>query len=222
MQFEIPRHEALWSLVSPRLPDDDISHDRDHVLRVYVWALKLAPEAKVEPDLAGAAALVHDLVNLSKQDPDRARAGERSADASRAALEEAGYAAEEIDRIAEAVRTSNWSAGLDAAEPLGELLQDADRLDALGAIGVFRTFACAQRLVQEGRPLRFAADEDPFALQSREPDDTRYALDHFPVKLLRLADGMHFHSAHKEARRRHAAMMDLLQALRRELQSSRA
>jgi len=221
MHFELPRHQALWTRVSPRLPDDDISHDRDHVLRVYAWALELAPEAGADPDLAGAAALVHDLVNLSKNDPDRARAGERSADASREVLAEAGYNPEEIARIADAVRTSNWSAGLEASESLGVVLQDADRLDALGAIGVFRTFACAQRLVHEGRKLRFAADEDPLADQGREPDDTRYALDHFPVKLLRLADGMHFDSSRREARLRHAAMIDLLQALRRELGNSR-
>jgi uncharacterized protein len=217
MQFHSSRHAAMWQRVASRLGDADLSHDCDHVARVYAWALRLAPEAGVDEDLAGAAALVHDLVIVPTDDPERALAGARSASEARAVLEEAGYDEVEIDRIAGAVRTSSWSSGLRAEDPLGEALQDADRLDAIGAVGVFRTFTCAQRMVGRGSPLRFCDPGDPLGRGGRAPDDTRYALDHFPVKLLRLADGMHLPSAREEARRRHATMVAFLDELEREL-----
>jgi len=217
MEFEHARHQALWAYVEPHLDAADLSHDLDHVLRVYAWSLRLAPEAGVDEDLAGAAALVHDLVNVPKDDPGRASAGEKSADQARGALAGAGYDDGEIDRISAAVRTSNWSAGRVAEEPLGELLQDADRLDAIGAIGVFRTFTCAQRMVENGSRVRFAATDDPLARRGRTPDDKRFALDHFPVKLLKLAKGMHFRSSREEAKRRHATMVALLDEMQREL-----
>lgn len=146
MSFAHPRHAALWALVEPRLPPGELAHDRFHILRVHAWALRLAPEAGADPDLAGAAALVHDLVFVPKDSAQRSQGGELSAAAAPVVLAEAGYAASEIALIADAVRTSSWSRGLPPAGPLGAVLQDADRLDAIGALGLMRNLACAQHM----------------------------------------------------------------------------
>lgn len=217
MLLPIDRHAALWAQVAPRVGDADIAHDTAHVLRVYAWAVRLAPELGVDPDLAGATALVHDLEVIPKESPDRALGGERSAAAAVTLLEQAGYGSDEVQQVVEAVRTSSWSRGLAPTIPLGAVLQDADRLDAIGAIGVARTFATAQGMVDRGSPGRLWDPADPFARTGRALDDRRQALDHFARKLLKLAAGMHTPGARAEARLRQEAMEAYLAALAREL-----
>lgn len=211
-----PRHAALWTQVEPVIDGTDLSHDADHVIRVYVWALRLAPEAGADADLAGAMALVHDLINVPKEDAARALAGTRSAAAAAPLLERAGYHEDEIAQIAQAVASSSWSRGLAPDSPLGQVLQDADRLDAIGAVGIARTFSCAQGIHSRQGTLRLCDPDDALARGERTPDDRRYALDHFMVKLLQLADGMHLPSARAEAKRRHEAMTAYLEAFARE------
>lgn len=179
--------------------------------------MRLSDEGGVEADLAGAMALVHDLAFVPKDSPDRALGGERSAQLASAVLSAAGYTADEVAAIAEAVRTSSWSRGFKPTNPLGIVLQDADRLDAIGAVGLLRTVACAQYMSRPDRPGRFYHDGDPFADGGRALDDKAQAIDHCYAKLLKLAAGMHLPTAKAEAALRHAAMVEFLGALRREL-----
>lgn len=211
------RHAAVWRQVEPQLPPGELAHDRQHIARVYQWAMRLSDEGGVEADLAGAMALVHDLAFVPKDSPDRALGGERSAQLASAVLSAAGYTADEVAAIAEAVRTSSWSRGFKPTNPLGIVLQDADRLDAIGAVGLLRTVACAQYMSRPDRPGRFYHDGDPFADGGRALDDKAQAIDHCYAKLLKLAAGMHLPTAKAEAALRHAAMVEFLGALRREL-----
>lgn len=215
-----PRHQAVWAQVEAQLPPGELAHDRSHIARVYRWALRLSGEGAVDPDLAGAMALVHDLAFVPKDSPDRALGGERSALLAGALLSGAGYAAAEVAQIAEAVRTSSWSRGLAPTTALGVVLQDADRLDAIGALGLLRTIACAQYMSRPERSGRFYHDADPFADSGRPLDDKAQAIDHCYAKLLRLAAGMHLPAAKAEAAVRHAALVDFLATLRRELSSA--
>lgn len=214
MQF--PRHTRLWAQVEPTTPQADVAHDAEHVLRVYRWALHLAPEAGADPDLAGAAALVHDLVAIPKDSAARAEGGARSAAAAPPALAKAGYAESEIAIIVDAVATSSWSAGRPPNSPEGAVLQDADRLDAIGFIGFARCMATAQAMAQRGAGSRFYDPADPFA-EGRPLDDRAFAIDHLPRKLLRLAAGMSTPTAKAEAARRHEALLLVLGALGREI-----
>jgi len=212
-----PRQQALWDLVAPRIEGRDLAHDSLHALRVYRWAVRLAPEAGVDPDLAGAAALVHDLDPTGKHESDRAQAAERSSREANPLLKAAGYGPDERRAILEAVLSSSWSGGLPPVGPLGAVLQDADRLDAIGAVGIARVFACHQAMAASGAPGAFYHPADPFAESGRPLDDRRHALDHFAVKLLRLADGMHTETARREAQRRHETMLGFLSQLFTEL-----
>ncbi len=217
MIWSAPRHPALWAAVEPRLPPGELAHDAQHILRVYGWAVRLAPEAGADPDLAGAAALVHDLVFVPKDSAARAQGGELSAAAAPQVLAAAGYAAGECAAIADAVRTSSWSRGLAPNGPLGAVLQDADRLDAIGALGLMRNLACAQHMARPERAGGFYHPGDPFAAGGRKLDDKAWATDHLPAKLLRLAAGMHTATARAEAARRHAFLEAWLAELAREL-----
>jgi uncharacterized protein len=208
---------VVWSAVERQLPPGELAHDRHHIARVYHWALRLSAEGGADPDLAGATALVHDLAFVPKDSPDRALGGERSAQLAGAVLVNAGYPPAAVAAIAEAVRTSSWSRGLPPTNALGVVLQDADRLDAIGAIGLLRTVACAQFMSRPDRPGRFYHDNDPFADTGRPLDDRQQAIDHCYAKLLKLAAGMHLPTAKAEAAKRHAALVDFLGVLRREL-----
>jgi uncharacterized protein len=92
-----------------------------------------------------------------------------------------------------AILAHSFSAGIAPGTPEARILQDADRLEALGAIGVARVFYTAGQL---GAQL-FDAD-DPLAA-ARGLDDRRYALDHFAVKLLKLPAMMHTAAARRYA-----------------------
>ncbi len=210
---DYPRHQLLFEQVLAGLAPGELAHDRYHIHRVYLWALRLAPEANASPDLCGAAALVHDLVPIPKDHPDRALGGERSARAAGPILNASGYSPSEQDTVIEAVRTSSWSRGLESTGPVGTVLQDADRLDAIGAVGIARCFSCAQEMSTSARPGRFYDPVDPNAETERPLDDRLQATDHFHRKLLRLADAMHLPTARAEGERRQALMRTFLDSM---------
>ena len=214
---EYARHQRLWKAVQSSTSCEDLAHDHLHVLRVYNWALRLAPEVGADADLTGAAALVHDLVNIPKEHRDRPLGSERSAAASRGLLSNAGYDAQEISTIVEAVRTCSWSRGLHPTNPIGTALQDADRLDAIGAIGIARTFATAQAMSSRGQTGRFYDPEDPLATHERPLNDRKQPVDHFYAKLLKLSAGMHTEMAKHEAEIRHRRMVEFLHNLAEEI-----
>jgi uncharacterized protein len=91
------------------------------------------------------------------------------------------------------------------------VVQDADRLDSLGAIGIARCLLVGGHL---GRPL--CAPEDPFCVE-RPPDDQLYTIDHFYAKLLKLPATMQTAAGREEAERRADFMRDYLERLRAEM-----
>ncbi len=215
-----PRHNVLWPLVASRLKPGELAHDRHHLERVYVWMLRLAPEAGADADCCGAAALVHDLAFIPKESPERHLGGAKSAELAGDLLRAAGYDATEVDAIAAAVATSSWSRGLAPANAIGVTLQDADRLDAIGAVGLLRNVACGQDMALRKSPDNaggFYHPEDPFAAGGRPLDDRTWVVDHLPAKLLKLAAGMRLPSAQAEAQRRHAFLLAFRAQLASEL-----
>ena len=209
------RHKELWRELP--LHHEDLAHDQEHILRVYRWAVQLAAESDVDPDLAGAAALLHDLCNIPKESPERSSASEGSATQSISYLENVGYSAQEQSIISEAIRTCSWSRGLEATNDVGAVLQDADRLDAIGAIGIMRNMACAQAMRTRGTEGSFYDPLDPFGKERTELDDKRFAIDHFSIKLLKLMATMNTEAAKQEAKRRHRFMLQFLFELAQEI-----
>jgi uncharacterized protein len=187
----------------------DLTHDVAHGLRVAHWTLQLGG-ADVDPREAVAAALLHDAVNLPKDSPERALASTKSAEYARTRLS-GEFTPEAIDRIADAIRDHSFSRGAVPATPLGRALQDADRLEALGAIGLLRCVSTGVRMQGE-----WFHGEDPWAT-SRELDDSRYSVDHFYKKLLKLPATMRTEAGRAEAERRAAFLRAFLVQLGVEL-----
>lgn len=172
----------------------DAGHDLAHSLRVAVWTLRLAPS--ITPRDGIAAALLHDVINLPKDHPERSTASARSADYARQHLPAAGFDADAIESIAVAVEEHSYSRGLTPSSDLGRALQDADRLETLGSIGLMRVFSTGTRM-----GARYFHPGDPWA-EHRELDDMKFSIDHFATKLLKLPRTMNTPAGRKEADRR--------------------
>lgn len=190
---------------------DDPAHDIGHVKRVVRLALKIGEAEDANLDVIEPAAWLHDLVNLPKDNPDRHLASARSADAAVIILEGLGCRDADIQAIQHAITAHSFSAGVTPETLEAKVVQDADRLDAIGAIAIARTFSTNGQL---GRTLWH--ENDPFA-EHRALDDRLYGLDHFFAKLFKLPDMMQTKSGRRIAADRAAYMSDYLTQLKAEL-----
>lgn len=187
----------------------DPGHDLGHALRVALWTLRLGEGCDAREAIA--AALLHDAVNVPKSSPERAAASALSARLASRELPGAGFGAPAVDRICQAIEDHSFSRGAVPRSALGKALQDADRLEALGALGVLRTASCGATM-----GARFFDPEDPWA-RRRSLDDRRFTVDHFFVKLLRLEAAMNTEAGRAEARRRSEFLRSFLRQLGEEI-----
>lgn len=195
----------------------DASHDVSHARRVMQNALAIAErEGTGKHTVLVAAAFLHDLVNVPKNDPKRAQASVLSANAARPILLKLNFNNDDIDAIAHCIEAHSFSANIEPRTVEARILQDADRLESLGALGIARTFYIAGKLDS----ALFDGD-DPFATE-RQLDDKRFAVDHFKLKLLRLADTMKTAAGKAIAHERTATMRNFLDALADELGTSQS
>lgn len=191
----------------------DPSHDILHVKRVVRWAKTLALSEKANFAVVIPAAYLHDCIYISKTDNRRSQASRLSADKAMSLLKDWGYPAEYLPAIEHAIATHSFSSGLHAETKEAQVVQDADRLDAMGAIGIFRCFAFSGLAL---RPLY--NESDPFCT-TREPNDKQQTLDHFFVKLLHLQEKLNTESAKREGEKRLQTMKAFLTALEGEIVS---
>lgn len=161
----------------------DGSHDLSHLQRVWKNAAAIRAEESGDAEVLLACALLHDCVAVEKNSPLRAQASRLSAEKASTILLSIGWEARKVQNVAHAIEAHSFSAGVAPVTLEAKILQDADRLDAIGILGAARCFYVAGRM---GSALYDPAD--PAALE-RPLDDTRYAIDHFQTKLLTLADG---------------------------------
>lgn len=188
----------------------DAAHDPGHFARVARWSLRLAALEGADPATVWAAAWLHDMVHVPKNSPDRSKASRFSATAARAWLEREGWDASPLDGVEHAIEAHSFSAGIPVRTMEAAVVQDADRLEALGAIGLAR---CLMLGGQMGSKL--VDFEDPWA-RSRPLTDDRISVDHFFAKLLKLPGTMKTESGTREAARRVGILRSFLEELARE------
>ena len=192
-----------------RVWDDaqDGAHDLWHLRRVWSLCQQIAKtEGGADLSVLQAAAFFHDVINLPKDHPNRAEAARLSADHAVEFLAEDLNQASR-DAVHHAIHAHSFSANVPATTLEAQILQDADRLEALGAIGIARCFNVSGQL---GRDLFDGAD--PLA-KNRALDDTVFALDHFEVKLFKVAAQLHTGAARTMA----ADRIDFMKKFQRRL-----
>lgn len=183
--------------------DNDPAHDFLHVERVYKIAEKIGKKEKADLSVLLPAVLLHDL----------RKPVSRAIPIARKILRKLKFEKKRAEKILHAIEAHSFSHGAKAKSLEAKILQDADRLDALGAIGIARCFAFGATM---GR--QFYSEKDTFC-STRAPNDSRYTLDHFYKKLLTLKQKLHTKTAKKIAAKRHKFLLEFLKELESELAS---
>jgi uncharacterized protein len=171
------------------------AHTYDHTKRVYMTATNIGEQLGANLRILGVAALLHDVGR-----PYEAKTGishaNQSVEMSRTLLKDLGYRETEIEQVIQVIRTHRFSENIQPTSLEGEILSDADKLDALGAIGVYR--AIAQATITGVGIEGF--------------------LKHADEKLLKLCDLMYTEPAKIEAKKRHEILSSFVQELVSEMQ----
>lgn len=202
--------DLLKDAVKKRI-ENDSAHDFDHILRVYKNAQQICKKEKANEKLVLSAVLLHDLISYPKSDKRSKMSSIESAKKSKSILKKYDFSNEEIAIISNAISDHSFSQNKIPTSIEGKILQDADRLDALGAIGIARVFATGGSLK---RP--FYNPNDPFCKQ-RTPDDSIWTVDHFFKKLFKLESLMNTKSGKIEAKKRTIVLKDFLKQLKHEI-----
>jgi uncharacterized protein len=198
--------------VERMLEGRDPAHDFHHLMRVYKNAKRIGWREGTNMDILLPAVLLHDLVVYPKGSTKSSKSSDESADLAQNILRSYGYTQDQINQICYCIRAHSYSKRVVPASLEGRILQDADRLDALGAIGVARTFS-----VGGSENRIFYNPNDPFCRSDRDLDDMQWTLDHFQTKLLKLEDFMHTQTAKKIAKERTRFMKLFIRQLQKEI-----
>ncbi len=199
--------EALVRYIEDFVKSDlvgaESGHDFYHILRVLTLARKIGASEGADMTIVSLGALLHDIADWKFHGGDESAGPRRARDL----LREAAAAPAIITAVVEIVETISFK-GAAVPTPMrtveGKVVQDADRLDALGAIGIARAFAFGNHI---GRPFY-----DPAIPPIGEMEKVEYAkrlgttLNHFFEKLLLLRDRMQTATGRAIAERRHAFM----------------
>lgn len=203
--------EDLYRKYLTGLTGNDAAHDIAHTERVVSNAKKLLKKENADKEIVIAATWLHDCVNLPKDHPDRDKSSALAAENAANFLESVDFDNNKIEAVKHAIETHSFSSGKIPKTIEAEIVQDADRLDALGAIGIARCFIVAGNM---NRPIY--ESKDPFC-NKRSPDDSKWTIDHFYTKLFKLPDLMNTDSAKKEAEKRVEFMHRFIDVLREEI-----
>ncbi|RLE85021.1 MAG: hydrolase [Thermoprotei archaeon] len=189
------------------------SHDFSHVLRVVELAGEIAEGEGLnerERGLVTLAALLHD-VGIALRGTKEGHAAASAEYAKKLLVSRLNDG--EVELVVTAVREHSWEGATPPSSTISAVLQDADRLDALGAIGLARVFAYSGYV---GRPLYCL--EAPFP-EDRELRGKDFALDHIYEKLLRIPERLNTRTARALAEGRVAFIRAFLEELRREIRA---
>jgi uncharacterized protein len=199
--------EKTCHFVEHKLAGDGSGHDWWHIYRVWNLAKAIAKQEGANSHIVELSALLHDIADWKFHDGDDTK-GPRMAEQF---LLENKVAREVIDPVVEIVATISYK-GAGVATPMktleGKVVQDADRLDAIGAMGIARTFAYGGHKNR----LMYHPDEKPVMHQSfaQYKKNTGHTINHFYEKLLLLKDRMNTASAKQMAAGRHKFMQSYL------------
>ncbi|MES2440968.1 MAG: HD domain-containing protein [Verrucomicrobiota bacterium] len=207
--------DPTWPALFLKLLNDhavsDAAHDVEHIRRVVTNARRLAQAEGADERVVIPAAWLHDCVVVPKSSPLRTQASQLAARQAVAWLEEHAWPYGRLEEIAHAIEAHSFSAGIATRSLEAKVMQDADRLDALGAVGLARTLMLGAEMKRE-----FYHPADPFC-ENRPPDDGIYTLDHLYSKLLTLEGTMKTESGRKEAARRTEFLREFLAQMRMEV-----
>ncbi len=204
--------KIVENYVKKQLQNDSSGHDWDHADRVRKLSLEIAANEKVENiEVIEISALLHDTIDE--------KLFEDIEDAKKEVqllLETLSLSAHDRERILSIIETISYKGGnqVELTDPCAMIVRDADRLDAIGAIGIARTFAYGGK---KGQPLfdpNIPVRDKMNIKQYREGESS--SIHHFYEKLLKLKSMIHTDSAKKIAEERHEFLQHFLDQFMKE------
>ena len=189
----------------------DPAHDISHVRRVVKNVMYLTDIEQSNSMITVAAAWLHDCVSVAKDSPQRKIASRLAARKAVEFLVGINYPEKWLDAVYHAIEAHSFSANIEVRTLEARIVQDADRLEALGAIGIARCM-----LTGGSMGTRLYQPDDPFC-EHRKPDDRQFTLDHFYCKLFKLAETMQTDAGRAEADRRIKYMQGFMEQLSGEI-----
>ena len=204
--------EILIKVARDQFKNDDNSHDINHSLRVLKNAEYIADIENADLDIVIPAAIFHDIICYPKNSPkSKDSAYESAVFASKILNDITEYPKDKIPKVFESIAKCSFTKGEIPDFIEGKILQDADRIEATGAISIMRTFASAGIMHS-----MFYNPEDPFC-EEREPDPLKYAVDLFYARLLKVKDTMHTEAGKALAEKRNLVLNQFLESLKEEI-----
>ena len=185
--------------------ESDAAHDFDHALRVLALAERIGQEEGADLEIVRAAALLHDVGG-------RHRAGHARTGAQRAREILQGHPPPKVEAVAQAIATHSFREKSTPQTLEARVLYDADKLDAIGAIGVARAYAVSG---QTGQRLWAPVPVDYQGEARDTPGHT--AVHEFVFKLSRLKETLFTPTAKAIAEERHRYMVEFFARLEREV-----
>lgn len=192
----------------------DPSHDWQHILRVTNLAEMIGSREKADLDILIPAALFHDIIVYPKNSPKSKLSSSESAAVATKVLNRLKYPKAKIAKVADCISECSFSKGLKPSSLESKILQDADRLEATGAISIMRTFSTGGQMNRQ-----FYDPTNPFNKSGvmQEPSGVRL----FYQRLLVVEKTMNTATAKKIAKRRTKFLKDFLYEFKLELKESK-
>ncbi|MEM4140869.1 MAG: HD domain-containing protein [Nitrososphaeria archaeon] len=190
-------------------------HEYSHSLRVYNLCKILAKNEKVDMLVLEAAALLHDIGREHERKDPKVDHAEKSAELAQKILDKIGFPKEKVQDVLYAIKVHRFSKGINPKTLEAKILQDADRIDVSGAIGIATAFAYGGAY-----GLKLYDIDDPFA-KNRSLNDQKYCLDHFFTKLLNLDKTLNTKKGKMLARKRKRFMIKFLKEFQEELNNKK-
>ncbi|MCD4845933.1 MAG: HD domain-containing protein [Methanosarcinales archaeon] len=186
-------------------------HDINHTLRVKDLCLYIAGIEGGDVEVLEACALLHDIgrpEEIKNPGTDHAFI---SAQMAPGILKAAGFPAHKVESVIYSITNHRYSSKITPTSLEARILQDADRLDITGAVGIAMTFAYSGAY---GHMLYHP--DDPMC-KKHKPDDNKYAMDHILSKLIQLPTSMHTNTARHIANKRNKFLLDFIDQFKQEI-----
>lgn len=202
----------LILIAAEKIKNNDPSHDLDHALRVLYLAEYIGKKEGGDRDIIVPSALFHDIICYPKNHRQSIKSTKKSATLVKKILAGIdGFPDKKIKAVKYVINSCSFTKGINPITLEAKIIQDADRLEATGAVAIMRTFSSTGSMNR-----KFYNQNDPFC-ENRKPDDMKYAIDLFYTRLLKVHKLMHTATAKRIAKLRTNFLKDFLKELKIEL-----
>lgn len=216
------KYQAIINFARKMMEGVDSAHDFLHVMRVYKLCLIIAEDyPEVDLDILITAALLHDIARGKEEEGyDHAVL---SAEIAEKFLRKIGYPEEKIERVKHCILTHRFRGKIRPMTIEAKILSDADKLDALGAIGVARSFMLAGKFNQKiysNTPITKYIKEN--LINEKVKDLSKHSPDlEFEIKLKKIPSRLYTKKARKIAEERYEFMTRFFERLKKEIKGEK-